>query len=269
MTPKSMAKKQNTKSTAKRGTERKKQRVLRTVALTLTVAALGIGGVLGWQWMTSLRCQRIELAGLHHADSTALMELAQVDTAMVLFEIDPAIVADRVRRHPWVRTATATRWPTGTLRIAVQERVPMVLVMDRRGRPAYYLDRAGFAMPLASEAVYNLPLVRGLNERYHPVRRLQNEPVREFLDVFARLDAETDALVSELEVVASGEVRLRTTPAGARGSFEVWLGRDGFAEKLRRLRAFWQQAVLPQPDKSFPVIDLRFDGQIVTRETGE
>ena len=270
MTLTNMATKQNTKSTAKRKTNQRGRRsVLRTVALTLTVAALGIGGVLGWQWMTSLRCQRIEFAGLHHADSTALMELAQVDTAMVLFEIDPAIVADRVRRHPWVRTATATRWPTGMLRIAVQERVPRVLVMDRRGRPAYYLDRAGFAMPLASEAVYDLPLVRGLNERYHPVRRLQNEPLREFLDVFARLDAETDALVSELEMAASGEVRLRTTPTGARGSLEVWLGHDGFAEKLRRLRAFWQQAVLPQPNKRFPVIDLRFDGQIVTRETGE
>ena len=264
-----MAKKQNTKSTAKRGTKRKKRRVLRTVALTLTVAALGIGGVLGWQWMTSLRCQRIELAGLHHADSTALMELAQVDTAMALFDIDPAIVADRVRRHPWVRTATATRWPTGTLRIAVQERAPRVLVMDRHGRPAHYLDRAGFAMPLASEAVYDLPLVRGLRQRYHPVQRLPNAPMREFLDVFARLDAQTNALVSELEIEASGELRLHTTPTGARGSFEVWLGRDGFEEKLRRLKAFWQQAVLPQPDKSFFVIDLRFDGQIVTRKASE
>ena len=197
------------------------------------------------------------------------MELAQVDTGMVLFDIDPAIVADRVRRHPWVRAATATRWPTGTLRIAVQERAPMVLVMDGRGRPAHYLDRAGFAMPLASGAVYDLPIVRGLRERYHPVQRLQNESVREFLEVFARLDDETNALVSELEVHGSGELRLRTTPTGARGSFQVWLGRDGFDEKLRRLRAFWHQAVLPQPDKIFHVIDLRFDGQIVTREASE
>ena len=145
----------------------------------------------------------------------------------------------------------------------------MALVMDARGRAAHYVDRSGFAMPLASAAVYDLLLIRGLRERYHPVRRLQNKPVRAFLDAFARLDAETNALVSELDVAPRGDLRLRTTPTDARGSFHVWLGRDDFDEKLNRLRAFWQQAVLPQPDKNFSVIDLRFDGQIVTRETGE
>ncbi len=269
-----MAKKQNTKSNTKRAPKRKKKKrdrrsLLRTVVLVLAVAALGFGGVFGWQWLASLRVERIDLAGYQHADSTALMELARVDTGLVLLDVDPAMVADRVRRHPWVRAASATRWPTGTLRIVVQERAPLVLVMDRRGRPAHYLDRSGFAMPLASEAIYDLPLVRGLRERYHPVRRLPNETMREFLDVFARLDAETNALVSELEVAPSGELRLHTTPAGARGSFQVWLGRDGFEEKLGRLRAFWHQAILPQPDQRFSVIDLRFDGQIVTREASE
>ena len=236
--------------------------------MVMVMAGLGTLGTLGWQWLTNLPCERIEVAGLQHADSTALMELARVDTAMLLIDIDPAMVADRVRRHPWVRTARATRFPTGTLRISVQERIPMMLVMDRRGRPAHYLDRAGFAMPLAAGAVYDVPLLRGLSERYHPVRRLQDARVRALLALFATLDAETDALVSELELKSTG-VHLYTTPVGSRGSLEVQLGRDGFAEKLKRLRAFWHQAVLPQPDKRFHVIDLRFDGQIVTRDASE
>ena len=239
-----------------------------SAASLLMLLGLGALGVLGSQWMAELPVERIALRGLHHADSTALIDLAQVDTGMVLFDVDPALVADRVRRHPWVRTASATRYPSGTLRITVQERVPVMLVMDRRGRPAHYLDRAGFAMPLAAGAVYDLPLLRGLRERYHPVRRLQDERVRDLLALFATLDAETDALVSELELKRSG-VHLYTTPVGGRGSLEVQLGRAGFAEKLKRLRAFWHQAVLPQPDKRFHVIDLRFDGQIVTRETSE
>ena len=113
MTLTNMATKQNTKSTAKRKTKKRGRRsVLRTVALTLTLAALGIGGVLGWQWMTSLRCQRIELVGLHHADSTALMELAQVDTAMVLFDIrrhvsmdgrDPNLAEAKALYRRWLR----------------------------------------------------------------------------------------------------------------------------------------------------------------------
>ena len=258
MTLRSMAKKRKKK--------RKTRRILRGVLLTLGLLGLGSLGVLGWQWMAALRCERIEIHGLHHADSTALLDLAQVDTGMVLFDIDPAIVADRVRRHPWVRTARAMRLPTGTLMISVRERAPVVLVLDERGRPGHYLDRAGFAMPSTPGAVYDVPLLRGLSERAHPVRPLQDERVRALLVALADADAQTDALVSELEMQPSGEVVLHTTPVGARGSIAVWLGRDDFAEKLARLRAFWHQAVLPQPDQTFALIDLRFNSQIVTRE---
>ena len=263
MTHKSMAKKRAKKKAKKK---RQARRILRGVFLTLTLLGFGSLGVLGWQWMDELRCERIEIHGLNHADSTALVELAQVDTGMVLFDIDPALVADRVRRHPWVRKARATRLPTGTLTISVWERDPVVLVLDGRGQPAHFLDRAGFAMPATPGAAYDVPLLRGLRERYHPVRPLQDEQMRTLLVALADADDQTDALISELEVQRSGEVVLRTTPVGARGSIPVWLGRTGFAEKLTRLRAFWHQAVLPQPDKIFTLIDLRFDSQIVTRE---
>jgi len=261
MIKKSMAKKRDTKRN-----KRKPWRILRGLLLALGVLGLGSLGVLGWQWMAALRCERIEIHGLHHADSTALLELAQVDTGMVLLDIDPVLVADRVRRHPWVRKARATRFPTGTLMISVWERAPVVLVLNGRGEPAHYLDRAGFSMPPTKGAVYDVPLLRGLRERTHPVRPLQDERIRALLAALADADAETDALVSELEVQCSGEVVLHTTPVGARGSIPVRLGREDFAEKLARLRAFWYQAVLPQPGKTFTLIDLRFDSQIVTRE---
>jgi cell division protein FtsQ len=262
-----------TKQTKKRDKKRKVWRcVLRGLLVVLGVLGMGSVSVLGWHWMTALRCERIELHGLHLADSTALLHLAQVDTGMVLIDIDPALVADRVQRHPWVETARATRLPTGTLTISVQERNPVVLVLGRRGAPGYFLDRAGFAMPPAPEAVYDVPLLRGLDrprDRAAFVVPLQDERVRDLLGALADADDETDALVSELDIEPSGEVVLHTTPVGARGSIPVRLGRDGFAEKLARLRAFWHQAVLPQPDRNFASIDLRFDSQIVTREADE
>ncbi len=271
---KTMAKKQQAKRNTRRAPAGKKKKprgysLLRRLVAVVALAGLGALGVLGWQWTTSLRCQRIVLSGLQHADSTALVDLAQVDTGMVLVDIDPTLVADRMRRHPWVQRASATRYPTGTLHLSVQEREPQVLVMDGRGQPSHYLDRAGYAMPFVPGTAYDVPLVHGLRERYHPVRRLQHAAMQNLLGVLANLDAETDALVSELEILPSGAVRLRTTPVGAHASLPVELGHDGFAEKMRRLHAFWHQAVLPQPNKTFQLIDLRFDGQIVTREAEE
>ncbi len=230
------------------------------------VFALGALGLLGWQWLSALRVERIDVSGARHAPERALLELARVDTGQVMLDVDPALVADRVRRHPWVAAARATRLPTGTLAIRVQERVTVLLVLDAKGRPAHYLDRDGFAMPLTPDAAYDVPLLRGFGEAYHPVRRVQDPAVRDLLVALAEADDDTDALASELEREPSGEIVLHTTPAGARGSILVRLGRDDMGRKLARLRAFWQQAVLTQPEKAFTSIDLRFDSQVVTQE---
>ena len=81
----------------------------------------------------------------------------------------------------------------------------------------------------------------------------------------AELTEAEQALLSEF-VVQGDELWLRTAGTSAGQSLEVRLGRTGFAEKMRRLHAFWHQAVLTQPDVRFAHVDLRFDSQIVTRE---
>lgn len=242
-----------------------RQRIWRGLMLGVGLLVLGGLGVLGWQWMAALHVEQIEIAGARHAEAEAVLELAQVDTGMALLEVDPLIVADRVRRHPWVADASVTRLPTGTLHIDVVEQVPVALVLDRSGRPAFYLNRDGRAMPLANGSAYPVPLLRDLNEAYHPVRPVQDERVRLLLAALAELDPDTDALISELEL-RDREIWLHTTPAGDSGSIPVRLGRDGFEEKLERLHAFWHQAVLAQPEKTFQQIDLRYHSQVVTRE---
>ena len=55
------------------------------------------------------------------------------------------------------------------------------------------------------------------------------------------------------------------TPAGQ--ALTVRLGDSGFEERFRRLKAFWDQAVLTRPGTRYASVDLRFDGQIITRES--
>jgi cell division protein FtsQ len=171
-----------------------------------------------------------------------------------------------VQRHPWVASASASRLPTGTLSIDIRERMPVVLVLDAQGRPDYFLDRDGFAMPLVKGAVYDVPLLRGFREKSHPVQPVQDAAVRDLLTALAETDTATDALISELDIQPSGEVELRTTPVAGRGSVPVSLGRKDFANRLARLHTFWHRAVLTQPEKTFTLIDLRYNGQVVTRE---
>jgi cell division protein FtsQ len=233
------------------------------VPLALLLAA--VTGVLGWFWVTTLPCRQITVTGTHHAAPDALLDLARVDTGMVLFDVDPGAVEARLQRHPWVQAAHVTRLPTGTLSIRIEERTPVALALDGAGAPARYLDRAGFAMPLAAGVLYDVPLVRGLGAP--PAGKpLDHATALALLAALATIDAETDALLSELEVRPSGEAWLYTAPSGPYGSIPVRLGRGPFADQFTRLKAFWHQGVLTRPDRRFTLVDLRFDSQVVTHE---
>ena len=176
-------------------------------------------------------------------------------------------MADRVRRTPWVREAHVRRRPTGTLAIAVEERAPVALVVGADGRPSHYLDAEGYGLPLRPGDPFDVPLLRGAVPAYHPTRPVESAALRDLLAALAGADAETDALVSEVVVGSGGDALLRTSPEGGHGALAVRLGVGGYAGKLRRLRLFWEQAVLPRPEARYESLDLRFDGQIVTRET--
>lgn len=240
----------------------RRRRLLRGLGIALLAIALGAA----WVWQRTLPLERVDVVGAVHAPAAEVVALTRVEPdSVALYSLSADIVADRAQRHPWVASARARRLPTGTLRIAVEERVPAVLVLDGAGRPSHFLDAEGFAMPVAaaSPALYDVPVLHGAPD-YHPTQPVASAGLRSLLGALARADAETHALVSE--VVWGRTVTLWTTPVEGHGSLPVRLGRTGHENQLRRLRAFWDQAVLPRPDVRFDLIDLRFDGQIVTRE---
>ena len=105
-----------------------KQQVLRTVLAALALIGLVAVGTLGYRWLMTVPYERLDLVGIQHADSSALLGLAKVDTGQVLFDIDPELVSDRVRRHPWVEEARTTRFlPTSPTRTASCHRLGAVL----------------------------------------------------------------------------------------------------------------------------------------------
>ena len=250
---------------------------LRLFGLAAVVGGVLALGLLGWQWQSSVRMDRVAVTGARHVPADTVRHLARVDSGTVMEAIDGRLVADRVERHPWVKTAAVTKQRAyGSLRIAVTERTPAALVVDASGRPAYYLDPAGYAMPcpgctesttygaLPDSAAADVPLVRGLGAEYHPLRRVAPPALRTALTALPESGA--DPLVAELAVRPDSTVRLVTAPIGPHGALPVRLGTGNIPAKLRRLRAFAEQILVTETDRPVGEIDLRFDGQVVTRE---
>lgn len=241
------------------------QRWTRRLAMASALALVVALGVFGWRWQATLQLSSVDVVGTTHAPPDSLRALARVDTGTVLFDVEPVLVADRVRRHPWVEDASVMRLPTGTLRIHVTERTPAALVMTDDGAPAFYVDRRGFCMPLPERAGYDVPLLHGIADAYSPTRPIAHETVRHMLDALPESDAHR--LIAEWVVHPDSTLWAYTRPTSAHDAIRVDMGRTDFPQKLRRLHAFWTQAVQPRPDTHFARIDLRFDSQIVTEET--
>jgi cell division protein FtsQ len=246
------------------------RRLGRWLGLGLAVAVLVGLGVLGWHWQSAVGVEQVAVSGTKHAAPDTLRRLAGVDTSATLADVTPHLVADRVARHPWVKGADVSRLPTGTVRIAVTERTPAALALDASGAPAFYVDADGYMMPLAAEtaapdATYDVPLLRGLAGAYHPLRPIGHAGVRELLAAMTTTRADT--MLSGFTAHADSTITAHTLPAQGYAPMAVQVGRDGFAPKLRRLQAFWTQVVQQQPGRNIAEVDLRFDGQVVTRPT--
>lgn len=239
-------------------------RIAATLAAALAVAGLSYSG---WTWLDGLVVRQVVLDGHRHADEAAVLAVARVDTGMRLLDVEPAIIADRTMRHPWVRAADVWRLPPDIVHIDIEERVPVALVLGDDAMPAAYLDGEGYPMPLVEGAVYDVPLLRGVRLPDNRTQPVGSPSVTELMAALVTVSPVVDALISSFEVSAGGGITLHTAPAGTQTSIDVRLGARGYAEKFQRLQAFWTQAVLSRPDRTFNTIDLRFDSQIVTRES--
>lgn len=247
------------------------RRILRFAGIAVLVVGIGALGVLGWQWRASATVERVSVTGTQHAAPDSVRRLAQVDSGAVMVEVDPTLVSDRVTRHPWVKSATVTpHWMYGTFSIAVTERTPAALAVGPQGRPAYYLDRDGHAMPLPDSAGYDVPLIRGLDAEKPWTRPDTVQAPASLQQVLVGLPkSDVASLVAEIKVGPDGAVQLVTTPFEGRDVISVRLGMGDVPKKLRRLHAFARQVLSRPPsgpNASIEQIDLRFDGQVVTRE---
>ena len=260
-----MSTRQTSTRTGTRAAGSRAGRILRVVGAVVLVGVLGAA----WLWQSRLPLRAVEVTGTVHADPAEIVRLteARPDSDRV-FALSPALMEDRAERAPWVRTASVRRLPSGILSVRVEEREPVVVVM-RGGRPSGFFDAEGVALPLdadSSGVSYDVPLLSGNIPDVTPGERTESAALRETLAALALADDATDALVSEIEWHAGGRAVLWTTPAGGHPSIPVRIGRGDVAGQLARLRAFWDQSVLPRPQTRFRTVDLRFDGQVVTEE---
>lgn len=216
-------------------------------------------------FMSTRTVSRIDVEGANHAPVSTLVSATGIVVGDTLYRIDPELVESRLALHPWVESTEVRRWPTGVVSIEVKERTPVVLLLSDSGRPTDYLDRVGTFLPVDSVSRYDVPLMRGLSRSGRSVA-VRDSSILEFLEALASVSPTVNGLLSDILVSSDGQVDAITVPAHDGRTVRVRLGAGEFDRKMRTLGAFWSQAVAGYPTKQIEWIDLRFRGQVVTKE---
>lgn len=236
---------------------------LRLGGVVLVAGAVFAVGLIGWQWQANVSAKTVVVQGTKQVHPDTLRALARVDSGTIMDQIDPSLIADRVQRHPWVQHVNVERRrATRTLGLVVTERTPAALVI-RDGQPAFYLDTAGFAMPLPDSTGFDVPLVRGLDTPYNPIKMVASSELSSLLQALDGHAAQP--LITEIDLTGNHTIRVVTRPTVEHTGVIADLGQDSFRQRLKRLVAFHYQVLQDNPNPPVGYVDLRFEGQIISR----
>jgi len=177
-------------------------------AVALTAVALGLG-VWGVANSSVFDTERIEVRGVRHLSSAAVVEAAGVAPGTNLLRLSMDAVAAGVELLPWVADAAAARVLPSTLRIRVVERTPVAWYRgpDRR----VLVARDGTVLDVAKSPPADVPAVGTIPSAVAPGTRIDVPS-----DAFAVAASMSRALLSHVRAVvtAPGDVRLRLRDGG-------------------------------------------------------
>ena len=211
--------------------------------------------------------RNVEVVGNHKLSATEVVEVAEVESGVNLLTVELDSIVQRLKRHPWLRSAAVYRRFPDQLIVEVEERTPRgVLAADK----LYYIDENAeiFTRLFPGDSV-DYPLFTGLK----PNEIINNGlAVQDSLRTALGLLDNLDKFNSELSLQELSELRLGLdegvsflTRSGqllvlGKGNFESKLVRYGQLKKILTDKGEWRNA---------RIINLDFDDRAIVRSSEE
>jgi len=182
--------------------------------------------------------EQVVFEGAHRATNAELRHLSDLRNGTRIWDVDAEAIARGVARHPWVARAQVTReWPR-TVRIRLDEHVPVALV--HQDEELLVLSAQGVPFARALPGDLDFPHITGTDASGHP--DLPALIAREGLGLLARLDERGLVPRSAVSEVAFSDTLGFTVIAG-RG--RLAFAHDHLDRQVDRLAALVARGVDP------------------------
>jgi len=224
------------------------------------VLVLGLAVAAGLYWSSTMTVQQVQFSGNHFVADSELQKV-EVPTGMSPDSMDFGDIRKRFEEISYVKQADISVEPGGNLMITISERQPMALLAD--GSTKIYVDQHGLLLPKVLGKTVDVPILYGFSAK--PMSdTLQSKAfttVADFLMTVHSNDV-SNATISEVAWTGNEGVVALTNQNGVKLIF----GTGDFEKRLRNWEAFYSEVIKQKGIEAMRSIDLRFEGQIVTRE---
>jgi cell division septal protein FtsQ len=171
-------------------------------------------------------------------------------------------IRNRFEKLPYVKQADIGVAPNGTIKIRIHERKPVALLIDHKNK--IYVDGKGVKLPIVAGKTVDVPILYGFSAT--PMQdTLQSKAFKTVSDFLTavRNNAVADATISEIAWSSSNDGIVALTN---QNGVKLIFGEGNFDTRLRNWEAFYGEVVKQKGIEKMRSVDLRFEGQIVTRE---
>ena len=163
----------------------------------------------------------------------------------------------QVKQNPWVNNAEMFFNNQQVLQVSIVEREPIARIFETNGK-SYYIDTAMNRMPLSTKLTARVPVFTG-----YPASKKTDTTLLQSVILLSRLmnaDSFLTAQIAQVDIVTNKKFEM----IPVLGDHLIAFGDSSLAaDKLSRLKAFYQKAWLQHGINTYKIISLEYKGQVV------
>ncbi len=164
-----------------------------------------------------------------------------------------------VQSNPWIKEAQVFVDNKGTLNIEVAQRLPVARIFASDGT-SFYIDTAGFEMPLSQNYAYSVPVFTNYVKQANDSINEHNKRSMVYLSSIIKDDSFWNAQITQVDMEGLNNFNFYTTL----GRQKIKFGDTSAAlAKLDNLMAFYKDVSNKIGWDRYNVLDVRFKGQVL------
>jgi cell division septal protein FtsQ len=206
------------------------------------------------------KVEKIMVSGNRYIDGEGIVSAAKIDSNQAMYKVDPVAVTETLLKNRYFRGVSVTRVMPSTIMIDVQEREPVLYLVDKT---IYMVDEEGTTLKkLPTMPMGKCPIVTGVTLKQ--VEKDSSALVEsiEIVKKIREVDASLFSFISEINIGKDKHPELVLIKGAAR----VKIGTGNYYQRLFILSQFFEKQPVVEQLPKIKQIDLTFADRIVIQK---